>query len=658
MGIFLHDDASALDPWCSASQSSSQQCVEAQLFKGWQNADQEDSTGLLKIQPPKQKLEPAKEAKIVIGGNSSALAPRAPDQKPAPSPFSKPDPVKVQLTTVAPTSETPPSTTAELTAWSQGLISLQLQMTERMQRMDEERAKHHAALAHSTLLEWENMTSSKQDLQALHDKASSQQVDLTDWSRDLEALQHRMESRMQAHNKAHEKIDAMDAHLKEQHIFEVKHTKPSLLEQIASLGKEMCSDEAHRSNPKCARFLSGAVQTATTAPPRPSHLRGASVGSLDEAESKLKNDLRELSEKQHEWEKSFVAKIDDTMREFCSDEVHREQSTCKKFLQDDEEKQAAAEKARKQAWHQKFASKIANVGHDLCSDPRRKDYSICKKMFATEETTPRPLVQDAPVSATVDTVEEITGLDSHGHLHLHWSNVADWQKSKGSLRGTGVSAGVTSDPLVLSEKNATMLRRSGHWGGRVPSVACVTLIPSGAAAKVGIQYFIDNFRLQNYEGSKQLILVYHQNDEQAAELVHKYTDGVYIKSAVARGDEFPSAAAYRFGAWIARDADVIARWDFNAYHHPHRLSLQVRAMAYSQLPACLLKRWTVLDKSGANSTTEEGEHWDNSLVGEAAWMRSNWYPYIAEERAAFEAHASKVVRLDMPSLEVFDDASA
>lgn len=173
-----------------------------------------------------------------------------------------------------------------------------------------------------------------------------------------------------------------------------------------------------------------------------------------------------------------------------------------------------------------------------------------------------------------------------------------------------------------------------------------------------MKYFIDNFRLQHYEGSHQLVLVYHHDDQQAADLVHKYVDGSHILSAVSRGKDFPSASAFRFGAWVGRNADVIARWDFEAWHHPQRLSMQVRALAFSKRPASLLERWTMVDKDGSNTTVQHGEHWDSSLVAEAAWMRLNWYPLMAEEEAAFAHHAARdIVKLDGADLEVFDEAA-
>merc|ERR1719203_1302135 len=122
--------------------------------------------------------------------------------------------------------------------------------------------------------------------------------------------------------------------------------------------------------------------------------------------------------------------------------------------------------------------------------------------------------------------------------------------------------------------------------------------------------FVDNFRHQHYEGGKSLVLVYHHSDHRAAKLAKERADGVFIKAVAAQGVEFPSTAAARFGMWHARDADIIARWDFEAWYHPERLNMQVRALTLSARPASLLARWTVLDNEGGLKAKEDGLHWD------------------------------------------------
>merc|ERR1719335_1593373 len=95
---------------------------------------------------------------------------------------------------------------------------------------------------------------------------------------------------------------------------------------------------------------------------------------------------------------------------------------------------------------------------------------------------------------------------------------------------------------------------------------------------------VNAFRAQKYEGPKQLVIVHHHKDKAAASIATRLADGVYMK-AVAAHLPVPSTMSLRYAAWSAdKDADVIARWDMDAYHHPERLSMQVRALGLSGRP--------------------------------------------------------------------------
>jgi len=171
----------------------------------------------------------------------------------------------------------------------------------------------------------------------------------------------------------------------------------------------------------------------------------------------------------------------------------------------------------------------------------------------------------------------------------------------------------------------------------IPKVGCITVIPSGKAARFHMRYFIDNWQLQSYEGPKQLIIVYHHADEEAKELAKKYADGSHIKAVAAFGmGEFPSAGDLRFGAWSS-DADVVARWEFSEFHFPEQLSMQVRAMAASARPASILKD---------HNQTEMGR--EDSLIGEKSWMREHWYPMLGGERDVLSgARAHQIVQVEI-----------
>merc|ERR1719261_1020533 len=208
---------------------------------------------------------------------------------------------------------------------------------------------------------------------------------------------------------------------------------------------------------------------------------------------------------------------------------------------------------------------------------------------------------------------------------------------------------------------------SAKWvGDFIPKVGCITVIPSTRSAMAYARYFlesfIDNFRAQTYEGQKQLILVHHANNTEAAALISHYADDKTVKAAAAFGGPLPSNSAYRFGAWSADGADAIARWDFDAWHHPQQLSMQVRAMALTSRPACLLQKWTVLrGENVGENYTETGKagkdgSWDASLVGETRWMCEFWRPLLPEQRRVLEeSEALRVVRVDdFPNLIVYN----
>jgi hypothetical protein len=365
-------------------------------------------------------------------------------------------------------------------------------------------------------------------------------------------------------------------------------------------------------------------------------------------------------------ETNFVNKIDTIGRDLCSDPKHRSSSECAHFL-------TSASDAANKAWHESFAAKMASVGRELCRNPSSHNYLACKQFDFVKDSSSENEGLETKDEAT-DTFEnaDTSGGEEISEAHqkeLQWKNVERWKTSSLTrLRGS-----TPREISSLTTDEVSKIRVFSHWKGRIPSVACVTLVPKGREANAWLPYFINNFRLQNYEGEHQLILVYHHTDVEAAHILDKYANSTDVQFAAAHGEDFPSAAAFRFGAYLAPRIDVIARWDFAAWHHPQRLSAQVRALAFSGRPACLLKQWTLLDNTGANITTVEGVFWDSSLVGEASWMQSNWYPLVGEVEhvsgagaahlAAIDDHvaftnkvAQELVTIETPGLEVFDEA--
>jgi hypothetical protein len=224
---------------------------------------------------------------------------------------------------------------------------------------------------------------------------------------------------------------------------------------------------------------------------------------------------------------------------------------------------------------------------------------------------------------------------------LHWSSVK-------ALSHSIVTGHARETKVVVGKRDVRHL----HWAGAIPKVSCITAISYSRHVRARMMYFIDNFKLQDYEGPRQLLLVYHYLDTDAAELVQKYADGFYIKGVAARGDhDFPSNAALRYGAWSA-DADIIARWDFEEWHDPSRLTMQVRAMAATSRPACILQD----SHSGPKKVNmEEQVVHDLSLVGERSWMKAYWQPFSAKDEVS--PPPAHVVQLNMRNLQSGNDES-
>jgi len=266
------------------------------------------------------------------------------------------------------------------------------------------------------------------------------------------------------------------------------------------------------------------------------------------------------------------------------------------------------------AWELEFSAKVAAQMREMCSDLRHRSHGRCRDFLKHD-------IHAAP-----------------DHLKLHWPP----------------RVAASHEPMVIANKS---LLHAARWTGRIPTVACITMLPrSSARIEAWLEAFVFNFQHQNYEGSKRLVLVYQHSDQMAAKMVGKFVDGTIITSAAARGDEFPSATAARFGMWHAHGADVVARWDFEAWHHPERLNMQVRALTLSARPASLLARWTVLDNKGPGgiSAKEDGVHWDGSLVGQTTWMQKYWYPFLQENDEVIAHEPQDIVSVDEPGLLTYD----
>lgn len=276
-----------------------------------------------------------------------------------------------------------------------------------------------------------------------------------------------------------------------------------------------------------------------------------------------------------------------------------------------------------------FIHRAMALGKELCMDPRRKAYDACKQFLQHHNEGTNKTLQSMKHRQPTN--------------KLSWKHAAGWRTALRQHRQVQI--------LHSSEL------RHARWSGRIPKVVCITVLPCGQSLHPRLGYFINNFHLQSYEGPRELVLVFHHSNLEAARLVRMYTDGVFIKSLAVFGTEYPSAASFRFGAWES-DADVIARWDFNAWHHTQRLSMQVRALSMSGRPACFLRQWSVRGEAGDIRIVSGGGDWDASLVGVASWMHDKWYPLLEEFRMAIDSGKERqVVYVDLPELTVYPEGT-
>lgn len=302
--------------------------------------------------------------------------------------------------------------------------------------------------------------------------------------------------------------------------------------------------------------------------------------------------------------------------------------------------------------------RIFDFGRELCSEPERRDRPSCIQFLVSSQnqtispktTDDSLLVENSNTQNMPSALYDELPKSSYELAHsLNWPAVRNWRESGPKLRGYF--------PVGVLTARRDELRHA-KWAGMIPKVACVSVVPSGREAKYQIKYLVNNFRLQTYEGPRQLVLVYDHSDKVAKQLIGKYADGIYIRSAAARSDgKFPSTTAFRFGAYVA-DADIIARWDFDAWHHPDRLSLQVRALAQKTRPVSRLLAWTL--RNGTEDTRSDPDEsiGEASLVGEKAWMAEHWYPLLGDETSTLTStHLRYLVQLDMPGLIVYSTRS-
>lgn len=426
---------------------------------------------------------------------------------------------------------------------------------------------------------------------------SAEPDSMTPWAHNLDDLTHDIQHHMEQRNKERAEHEAARkaAHDARIAAAHAEVAKSSpLLQEIQSLGASLCHDPQHWNSPHCSQFVHASVNSTSA-----SHAAHKDSQSKAEAHIKLLEKHMEQLHKDQEHD----------------DEDIRQQSVA--FLR------------------------------ELCADPARKSYPACMHVSVTTTIPPSRQSSNLRSSSTAPALRERPGEYANA---LRWTRLTNEEVALRSARSH-----VGAPALSLDRKQL----RGHHWISEIPKVACVTVLPQGKVTEALMQYFMDNYKLQSYEGSRELVLIYHSADKEAARIAQLHADGISVKAAAAQGNEaFPSATAYRYGAWLAKDSDLVARWDFEGFHHPSRLSMQVHAIALSKRPVSILPSVTAFDADGEHSVVSNAGYHHGSLVGDRAWMRKHWRPVLEEENALLHGlHSGDVAQVAMPELLSYHDAS-
>jgi len=649
----------------SANNSWDEQCAEVQLFRNWQSAlaqpKEELSTlsdGDMENMLQEQALQSEEEGVHEMSDQTLSAVPTGlPELSVTPAP-----PSSMQRATDIPAKRSHVHEVAS-TAWGQGLVDLQ-------KNLDRQIKQQHLALAEKHLVHqhgaWDDAFSaeiasyehelcedpSRKDYPvcvklhkrdedtALEENYNQRRKDSNAWVTGLQDLQTRLEERRQALHQKHHVHSRLSSH----HVIGMADWAADLEAMHKQVKNRSLSSSSSSSSsePKVA-----SVSHATTWSMELEALqkriearqgRQQQMGEHDILPGDFEDDGHHL-----------LNRIVGLNKQLCEHPERRTLPSCAQFRAEGGAAAASAENSAQRAtgkpgsrlrgsgivarelhdhdeqvrhlqeshrqWEEAFSAKVAAQMREMCSDLRHRSHGHCRDFLEHDVHVP-------------------------DHLALHWPP----------------KAALDTTPVVVVNRSVLV---SARWSGRIPSVGCVTLMPRGIQIEKWMDSFVDNFRHQHYEGGKSLVLVYHHADHKAAKLAKEHADGVFIMAVSALDADFPSTAAARFGMWHVRDADIVAKWDFEAWHHPERLNLQVRALALAGRPASLLARWSVVNSTGFKNTMEAGAHWDGGLVAEGGWMQKNWYPFLREgEEGVVGSHApQEVVSVDEPGLVAYDHPS-
>lgn len=427
-------------------------------------------------------------------------------------------------------------------------------------------------------------------------------------------------------HKLHDAHDAWDHHAQE---------------EMTSLKAQLCLDPSRRHYPACAGEHA--------------------AGQAKAAGARMDEHMHELHAKHHEWDEHARGEIGLLLDELCADPARRGYAACAEHhggpaaaAQPPATQPAAGARdpgldAQLREWDSHSADRAFEIGRELCADPSRRPFAACVELLRVQSTTGAATSSSSLRGGGAST-EQASATSSSSSLRGStrpppltfpeggWASLASESWGMPMLWGGRNGVAVVSPKQLRREQEA-------QWQGKIPKVVCVTLVPDGPSTLDWLQTTVESFRAQTYEGPRELRLVYHSSHSETAELVKAVADEVLIHGLAVYGEEeFPSTAPFRFGAWKT-DADLVARWDVGAWHHPDRLAAQVRAMAVVARPAVLL----------GGGGRPDGSHvggQEQTLIGEVGWMKKHWYPLLGGPTLLDGPEASHMVRLDMPELYI------
>jgi hypothetical protein len=464
------------------------------------------------------------------------------------------------------------------------------------------------------------------------------------WKTDMQALQNRVHKGMKHLKVLHN--DTLSDHA-------AGTDKPELLDKIEALQKELCADHIRQGHPECAHLLNSQVANSTDDAPKQVLLMGqmASVthkrikwtppnSSQHIAHPMMKSSewIASLSAAQTQMEAQYrkARRGRGTMKE--RKEMIRSKRDAKDMKKHvDELNDGLAKIGHQRAvWESSLEARTMAIGVQMCSEESRKGNPACEYFL-------HPHGQHGNLKNTT-----VVSADSNGQEYLILpTSGAGWKHKNTKF----LEKRVRRQRLML--KREDLLAK--HWKGKIPKVACIMSIPTiNDTSKEpwlhhAVTTAVNAFRAEKYEGPKQLVIVHHRDDLMAKRIANRLADGVYVK-AVAAHLPVPSTMALRYAAWSSdKDADVVARWDLNAYHHPERLSMQVRALGLSGRPVSAAMWGVTFSENGKRSVLGEESGLENSMVGIRSWMDLHWHPYVENMNGPL-AKVSDLVTLDMPEL--------